>query len=146
MMGRVTRRKGFTLLEVLVVVAIIVLLAAGAVVGYDRVLRGARIDTTKARIRDVENAIEIFQTKLGRYPSADKKLEELLTAPDDEKEAEKWKEFGPLFTEMPTDAWGKEFTYELTDSDNGPTYSIRSCGPDGVEGTDDDIFGKNKTQ
>ena len=136
------KRKGFTLIEVLIVVAIIVMLAAGAAVGYRAVYKSAQIDTTKTRIKELESAIEIFHTKLHRYPSADKKLDELITPPEDEKEAANWVK---LLDKIPVDAWDKELQYELIDGgENGPTFRVYSYGPDRIEGTDDDIPPKDK--
>ena len=139
-------RKGFTLIEVLVVVAIIVMLAGGAAIAVRNYYRGSQIDITKSKIEQVRSAVDAFHLKLNRLPSADKGLQELITVPDEEKEVDTWKQYGPFLVDgrIPTDAWGRDLQYELTDSESGPTYRVYSYGPDGIEGTDDDIPAKAK--
>ena len=141
-MRRSVNRSAFTLIEVLMVVAILVMLAAGAVVTYNTLFKGAQKDTTTTEVNKVKNLVETFNVKMKRYPSADKGLQELITAPEDEKEAAIWKNFGPLLQEMPKDAWGHELKYELTDKEGSPTFRVYSCGPNGIEGDDDDLPAK----
>ena len=139
-------RKGFTLIEVLVVVAIIVMLAGGAAIAVRSYYRGSQIDMTKAKIEQVRSGIDTFHLKLNRLPSSDKGLRELVEVPDEEKEVEAWKQYGPFLKDgkIPTDAWGRDLQYELAESESGPSYRVYSYGPDGIEGTDDDIPTKEK--
>jgi len=137
MMQRVTRRTGFTLMEVLIVVAIIVMLAGGALMGYTAILKKQEIKITETRIEQTRSAVEIFKADMKRYPSADKGLEELVVKPDDEKEAAAWTQYMPR---IPVDAWNVELRYELTENSEGDqTFRVYSCGPDRTEGTPDDI-------
>ena len=94
-------------------------------------------NTTKYRIAEMESAIEIFHTKMGRYPSAEKGLLELVVPPEDETEAAKWVK---LLDKIPIDTWGTELQYELIDGSDGPTFRVFSYGPDKIPGTKDDIM------
>ncbi|MCL2700843.1 MAG: type II secretion system protein GspG [Phycisphaerae bacterium] len=137
-----SRRTGFTLVEVLIVVAILVMLAAGATVAYRNIYKGAQIETAMSRVGEVRSAVELFHLKIGRYPSKDKGLQELLTAPDDEGEAAIWKNYGPFLKDgkITTDPWGTEIQYELTEGDNGEEkFRVFSCGPNRRAGDEDDI-------
>lgn len=138
-------RKGFTLIEVMLVAAILVLLAAGGVVAYTRYQATAKRDMATTRVSEVTNAIKMYQVKMDRLPTTEEGLKALLEAPADEKLAEKWKNAGgPFIEKMPTDPWDNELKYELLQTDSsttvtGPAFRVWSMGPDGVDGTADDI-------
>lgn len=129
----------FTLIEVLLVLAILVLLAGVAVVVYTNVMPKANIKAATAMVDNTESAVEQFQIDLGRFPTQEEGLTVLVEAPEDEDEAEKWG--GPYLDEVPTDPWGEELQYEYIEATDGGVASFRvySLGPDKEEGTDDDI-------
>jgi len=137
-----SRRKAFTLIEVLLVVAILILLMGVAVVGYDKIREGAREDTTKALVNQTAGAVRLFDVNMNRYPTDDEGLQALISKPDEENEAAKWR--GPYLVKgtIPVDAWGNELKYERLESSGdevGPPFRVFSYGPDGQEGTEDDI-------
>lgn len=132
------RRRGFTLLEVLLVVGILALLAAFVVPNLIGTREDANIKITQTKLDALSNTMALFNLHMGRYP---KELKELTEPPDDEAEAAKWK--GPYIEDASklTDAWGNEFQY-LGNEDakaNEGRYDIWSKGKDGEDGTDDDI-------
>jgi len=132
------RRRGFTLLEILVVVGILALLAAFVVPSLIGTREDANIKLTKANIDGITNVMELFNLHMGRYP---KELKELVDKPEDEADVEKWK--GPYIDSLNKlkDAWGHEFKY-LGNEDakaNADRYDIWSVGKDGEDGSDDDI-------
>ncbi len=130
---------GFTLIEVLLVIGILVVLGTVSVVVYSRVREGANKDMTKTMVDSTSQAVELFYTQVNRYPGEDG-LKELMEKPDDEKEAKKWG--GPYIEQIPVDPWGEELKYEkieVTEDSTGKPYHIWSTGPDKEDGTDDDI-------
>ena len=124
--AREALRQGFTLIEILVVVAIIGMLGAVAVPAYMNYLADARISTTRALISNVDVAVKSYNMKHGKYPES---LDVLTQAPDDDSD--------PLLEGDPVDPWGNELKYEKQ-SKKRPV--ITSAGPDGEFGTDDDIM------
>ena len=135
------RRRGFTLLEVLLVVGIIALLAAFVVPQFLGTEERARIEMTKGRVASggtIATQLEIFRTHMGRYPE---ELSELLEEPDDEEEAEKWA--GPYINDLNAlkDGWDRELQYKGPEEAgfNEGRYDLYSLGKDGEDGTDDDI-------
>jgi general secretion pathway protein G len=133
-----SRRGGFTLLEVLLVVGILALLAAFVVPTFIKTQEDAYVKTTKANMGGLTSPLELFHQALGRYPQ---ELKELFEKPDDEEEASKWT--GPYIDDLTKlkDAWGHEFQY-LGNEDakaNEGRYDLWSMGKDGEDGTDDDI-------
>ena len=142
--ARNRRRGGFTLLEILVVVGIIALLAAFVVPQFINTRSRAEITTTQSQVSNggpIATAINTFRISVGRYPT---ELGELSNKPDDEDEANKWT--GPYITDPASlkDAWGHEFKYESPGKVNEETFDLWSMGPDGQDGTDDDITNYTK--
>jgi general secretion pathway protein G len=138
------RRSGFTLLEILVVIAIIALLAAFVVPNLVGVQSKSEIKITSTKVASggpIASMIDTFRLDLGRYP---KELAELTNKPDDEEEAKKWN--GPYIKDPTTlkDAWGREIKYECPGKVNEANYDLWSMGPNGQDGDDDDIANYTK--
>jgi len=133
MKERQRKRRGFTLVEVLVVVVILGLLAALVV---PRVVgRGEEAKRTAAavQIREIEQALEMYRLDSSLYPSTAQGLEALVTKPSVPPEPRKYREEGYL-RKLPVDPWGSPFVYRRP-GDHGE-YDIFSLGADGEEGGD----------
>lgn len=137
---RRNRRRGFTLIEVLLVLAILGVIAAMVVPALLGRQKQANIDVTKQSIVGLEQALELYAVDhSGEFPTTGEGLESLLAAPNND---EKWK--GPYLKEtnkVPLDAWGRALKYEYPGqhNTNGSKPDIYSSGPDKAEGTADDI-------
>ena len=121
------RRRAFTLIEIMVVVAIIMLLAAVAVPFAAKALGKGQVAAAKLQIQNFDTAITSFRIDMGRLPRS---LDELITNSDGDK---KWD--GPYLKKdkIPKDPWNHDFVYELTpDSPGG--YKLTCYGSDGVPG------------
>jgi len=145
-MKRATVRKGFTLIEVLVVAAILVILAGAGVVAYTRAQQDAKINMAKTLVADTCRAVELYQTKMDALPTTEEGLNALCKEPADEKLKEKWNTLGPFLKNgvIPKDPWDNELKYELVQTDSGaastgPAFHVWSLGPDKQDGTADDI-------
>jgi general secretion pathway protein G len=148
---RMVSARGFTLIEVLLVIGILLVLGTVAVVAYPRIKESADKNTTKIMINETCHAIDIYQTALSRYPATDEGLKALVEPPSDEKLLEKWKSGmngGPYLKDgkIPVDPWGGELQYELVQTSGssgavatGPAYHVWSNGADGQSGTEDDV-------
>lgn len=122
-------RKGFTLLEVMLVLVIIAAIAGLAVYNIGGIQNRAFNMTAKNQITTFKSALEQYKLYVGSYPS---ELEALHSQPND-VDATKYTQV--LKDEIPKDPWGKPYEYKL----NGAVYELRSLGADGQSGTDDDI-------
>ena len=136
------KNKGFTLIEIMVVVVILGLLVA--IVSprlMDRFER-AKVIQTKTQIRNLEQALKLFKLDCGFYPSAEQGLKALVERPSAGKIPENYAEEGYLEKgKVPNDAWGNPFIYLCPGLND--EYDIISLGRDGKEdgeGFDKDIY------
>ena len=130
-------RQGFTLIEVLLVVLILAIL--GSMAGV--YLRGAQQkgmqDIARNQIGALKRGIEFYQQRINSFPSTEQGLEALLSPPSDLPNPEKWGTT-PFFegSKIPLDPWDNPYQYSRETAD---TFRIWSYGPDGVDGTEDDV-------
>lgn len=131
-----SRKGGFTLLEMIVVIGIIGLIlgAAAAVIGTGD--KSAKITMTDTAVRGVETKLREYRLLGGVYPSQAQGLDALVTKPSI---APVPKRYTQLYEVVPPDAWGNQFKYVFPGSKDPSKPEIISPGPDGAFGTDDDI-------
>jgi general secretion pathway protein G len=134
-MKKKRQQKGFTLLEVLAVAAIIALLAVFVVPRAFKGLGKAKADIARGKMGIVESAISRFQYDCGRLPAQDEGLEALLIAPADLEE--KW---GGSYCKRSDleDPWGNPFEYVAEGMINLGSFDLICFGADGVEGGEGD--------
>lgn len=124
---RLRAPRGFTLLELLVVVAIIGLLAAYVGPRYFSQMSKSERSVARAQIEAFSRALSAFRLDVGRFPSDDEGLDALLVRPAD---ATQWN--GPyLEKKVPNDPWGRPYRYRAGDSDE---IELISYGKDGQPG------------
>lgn len=138
---RARPRGGFTLIEILVVIAVISLLAALVAPNVFQQLGTAKDATARSQIEMLGAALDAYRLDNGRYPSTDQGLSALYTEPTMEPRPTNWR--GPyLRKQVPNDPWGNPYVYTSPGSVAG--YDIVSLGADGApggEGENADIAG-----
>jgi type II secretion system protein G len=102
---------------------------------YYRYAGVARRGGTISEISNVTTALGVFKTDVGRYPSTVEGLQALVTCPAGLEAT--WK--GPYFERLPADKWGHPLVYRSPGTADPTSYDLLSVGPDGVEGTNDDV-------
>ena len=134
---RRSRRAGFTLVEIMVVVVIIGMLAAlvGArVIDY---VREARVTSAKTQIKNLSQALELFHLNNGFFTTTDQGLAALVAKPTMPPEPRNYPRGGYLEKDtVPNDPWGNEYVY-ICPGRRGD-FDIISFGSDGREGGEDD--------
>lgn len=131
-------RKGFTLLEMLVVLVIIGLVAS--LVGPQLL---GRVDTSKvtaadAQVRMLKGALDTLRLDIGRFPTQEEGLSLLMRSPSDERLKRRWQ--GPyLAEEVPLDPWGNPYQYKPKSSTSVILYSFGADNKSGGEGIDADV-------
>jgi len=134
-LSRVTRHSfAFTLVELMLVVTIIGILAALVIPKIAGKSEQARETAAHADIfGGIKTALDSYEVDNGFYP---KSLQDLLKQPSN---ARNW--HGPYLdpATLPIDPWGNPYVYYYPGKHNSSGYDLLSVGPDGKEGTDDDI-------
>jgi general secretion pathway protein G len=129
------RKSGFTLIEVLLVMTILVILASLAVGTYSGVKAKTNISAAKAQVLLLKNVIATYEGTVNSYPST---LEALRTCPQDLPDPTKWA--GPyLDSDIQQDPWGNQYQYVCPGKHNTDSFDVWSLGPDRTDGTPDDI-------
>lgn len=127
---RPTRKAGFTLIEVLLVVVIIGILVGIAIPRLGGRVRQAQIAAAEADINNIGMALRLYELDNGTYPPS---LQALISKPGN---APNWR--GPYLEKgLPKDPWGNEYVYTFPGTRNPHGYDLKSYGPDGVESADD---------
>ena len=129
------RLQGFTLMEVLLVLIILVILAGLAVPIFMGTRDRANRNAARSQVGLVEEVVDRFQFDMSRYPA---NLEELRQAPSDDQTNSKWA--GPyLKKDLNADPWGNPYRYSQPGEHNPESFDFSSDGSDKTQGTEDDI-------
>jgi len=128
------RPAAFTLIEVLLVLIILVILGSLAANIFTGTQDKANVKSTIIQIGFIEDAIDRYRLEMNQYPE---KLEDLWEEPSDDDEAQRW---GSAYMEkVEEDNWGNPYEYLSEGEKNPDKYDLWSDGPDGEDGTEDDI-------
>lgn len=126
-------RRGFTLIEIMVVIVILAMLAA--LVGPKLMGRAddAKVQTTRTQIGNIESALKLYKLDNGVYPSTEQGLNALVAKPTVGVIPKNYKEGGYLEKkQVPKDAWGNDYLY-VSPGEHGD-YDLFSYGVDGAKG------------
>jgi prepilin-type N-terminal cleavage/methylation domain-containing protein len=116
-------RRGFTLVEMLVVLVVAAILAS-VLFGLFQLIEGSRVSLTENRIHTLRCELKVFVMKKGYAPAALEELAKTLEQPSLMKDGKF------------VDAWERPLEYRAS----GKEFKLWSCGPDGISGTADDII------
>ena len=124
-------QRGFTFLELVVVLVILGLLAAVSVPLVMRWAEIGRVRTTETNLKALAQAMDLYKLEIGSYP---KQLQDLVEKPKG-PEGAKWT--GPQINKIPRDGWNGEIHYKVTPGGKH-AYELYSDGPSGESGTEEE--------
>jgi general secretion pathway protein G len=142
--GGAALKAGYSLLEILIVLAIIALIAALVGPRLFAQLDHAKVTTARVQVRSLETALQTMELDIGRYPTEAEGL--TLLVQGDRKQVAGWN--GPyLASGVPQDPWGHAYVYEPpTDASHPPkVHSLGSDGKPGGEGLAADVYNNSGT-
>ena len=132
-----SRRRGFTLIELMVVLVIIGVLAALIVPNVLDRTDDARATAARTDVNNLKQALKLYKLDNQRYPSAEQGLEALTVRPTAAPVPANWKRY---IEKLPTDPWGKAYQYANPGvKDEVDVFSLGADGQPGGEGKDADI-------
>ena len=141
MWRRTEGSRGFTLMELIVVIAVISVLASLIGPMVFRNVGDAKVAAAKAQIELAGLALEQYRLDNDHYPSTTQGLAALLTRPEGDPPARNWR--GPyLRKQVPLDPWGLPYVYLSPGTQHPESYDLLSFGRDGLpggQGEDEDI-------
>lgn len=128
-------RAAFTILELLLVLVILGLLAGVVAVKFAGQSESARIKTVETQLKNFRTALDMFDSTTRRYPTTSEGLQALIEKPADAKQWKKTLDIDAL----PLDPWDNPYQYRIPGQHRTDGYDLWSYGPDGKDGTEDDI-------
>ena len=133
-------QRGFTLIEIMIVLAIVGLLFSFVGVNVIRKYKEAKVQGAKIQIASYQQALQAYYLSHNMYPHTSQGLEALIRKPSVGKIPNNYPEGGYFGKkELAKDPWGNPYRYECEDYQN---FTITSDGNDGEPGTEDDIKGE----
>jgi general secretion pathway protein G len=135
-----TKRKqqGFTLLEIMLVVSIIVIILGVAISKLGNTTAIAKSMRVQADIQAIKTQLQLYESMNGFYPTTDQGLQALVQQPAGDPRPTRWYQ---LFRELPKDPWGSNYIYRNPGQKNAGGYDLFSAGPDRQADTADDDWG-----
>ncbi|BEH14746.1 type II secretion system major pseudopilin GspG [Marinobacter shengliensis] len=130
-----SRSKGFTLIEIMVVMVILGLLVAIVAPNIMGRSDQAKVTVAETQLSNIANALDLYRLDNSHYPSTQQGLEALVRRPSGSPEPRNWNADGYLKS-VPEDPWGNEYQY-VSPGTEGP-YDLYSFGSDGQEGGEGD--------
>ena len=131
-------QDGFTLLEIMLVVGIIVIILGVAVGRLGNTTGIAKDMRVRADIQALSTQLKFYEGVNGFLPTTEQGLQALVTPPESEPRPARWYQ---LFKELPQDPWGSNYVYVSPGRKNPTGYDLYSAGPDRKADTPDDNWG-----
>lgn len=121
--------RGFSLLEIMVVLVLIGMVVSLITVNVMGRLDQGKIDTARSQAYELAKSVDIYKLQTGSWPSTGQGLQVLVTPPKGK----------PIIDQLPKDPWNNDYTLIVPGQKNPNKFDIRSKGPDAQEGTEDDV-------
>lgn len=128
--------KGFTLLEIVIVLGIIAVILGGSIAVVGKLGEGAKLQRVTSDFNTISSAISTYKLNAATVPTTSQGLQALITKPASTPVPKRWTQ---LATEIPMDPWQQPYRYRNPGKKDTTTFEIYSIGPDGQEGTEDDL-------
>jgi general secretion pathway protein G len=132
-------QAGFTLLEIMIVVGIIVILLGLAISKIGNPTGFAKTTAVRADVQAIGTQLKLYESMNGFYPTTEQGLQALVSRPDTDPQPARWYQ---LFKEVPKDPWQNIYIYRCPGIKHPDSYDLFSAGPDRKPDTADDDWGE----
>ena len=137
-------QKGFSLIEILVVLIIVGVIVAGVGANFLGKADTARVDQAKIDFSTLEKALKLYKLDNYRFPTSEQGLEALLDKPAIDPIPQQW-QTGGYIDHLPIDPWGTPYIYVTPGGKSAfDLYSLGADGREGGEGLDADIYNRKR--
>lgn len=131
--------KGFTLLEIVIVLGIIAVIIGGSIMALKNIGKGAELQRVEADFNNLSAAVMSYKLNAGQVPTTQQGLEALYVKPTTPPIPKRWASVGDKGKGVPTDPWAVPYRYRNPGKKDSSTFEIYTFGPDQQENTDDDM-------
>ncbi len=135
--------RGFTLIEIVIVLTILAILGGSAIYLLKGLPEGAKETRAEGDLNAFNIALMSYEQRALRLPTTEQGLMALVEKPTIEPIPERW---SALLEEMPKDPWGMPYKYRYPATKSKKAYDIWTMGKDSQDGTEDDIGNWKKTE
>ena len=132
------KQQGFTLLEIMLVVSIIVIILGVAISKLGNTTGIAKAMRVQADVQAIKTQLQLYESMNGFFPTTEQGLQALVAQPQNDPKPTRWYQ---LFRVMPKDPWGNDYIYRNPGLKNPGGYDLYSAGPDRQPDTADDDWG-----
>src|SRR6266705_2967665 len=133
-----TKHSGFTLLEIMIVVSIIVILLGLAISRIGNPTGFAKTTAVRMDVQSIGTQLKLYESMNGFYPTTEQGLQALVAQPDTDPRPTRWYQ---LYKGLPKDPWQNDYIYRNPGLKNPNGYDLFSAGPDRKPDTTDDDWG-----
>ena len=124
-------RRGFTLVEILLVIALIGIVTGTMIAFSDDPMDASKMHAAKMKMKSIESVLQTYRLKYGEYPSTEEGLMKLYDL--------------EMLNDLPTDPWNRQYVYTYPGVNRRKGYDIYSLGSDGVQSDDDIVNWRKKS-
>jgi len=128
--------RGFTLLEMVIVLGIIALILGGAIHFMGGITEGAKVQRVQQDFSSISSALKMYQVTNGIYPSQQQGLKALIDKPTSQPVPKAW---AKLMSDLPKDPWNNDYGYIFPGRKDPTEFELVCKGKDGQDGTEDDM-------
>lgn len=132
---RSIRSQAFTILEIMIVLAIMAVLAGAVIKGLWPMLVGSKIGRADTDIQTISSSLKMYEAQNYFLPTTEQGIQALVTAPTTDPIPKRWTQ---TMDQLPIDPWGMPYVYKTPGIHNPKSFDLYSLGEDRIE-SDDDI-------
>lgn len=130
------RRRGFTLLEMVIVLGIIAMILGGAIFAMRGIGDAAKLKQVEADFKSLESALQMYKLNANQYPTSSQGLKALVDKPTSTPTPRRWVQ---VMTKVQPDPWGAPYVYRFPGKKRANEFELISNGPDGLPNNADDL-------